>query len=119
VIGRDDKGLDWIEWREIEDDSNNDNSDVDFDPVLREQHRFGCDNQTECAQVWNVKATVPGDHLLEARARDSAEQMSTVTTSARITIRVREGAATTTVTATASPTASPSPSPTATNTPTP
>jgi len=116
VIGRDDKGLEWIEWREVEDDSNNDNSDPDFDPILRERHRFDCDNQTECAQVWTVAPTVPGDHVLEARARDSVEQMATVM---RITIRVRESGATTTVTATASPTASPSPSPTATNTPTP
>jgi len=91
IIARDDKGLDWIEWREVEDDANNDNDDPDFDPVLRERHRFDCDNQVECAQVWRVSPTVAGDHVIEARARDNAGQMALV---ARNTVRIRQGAAT-------------------------
>jgi hypothetical protein len=116
VIGRDDKGVDWIEWREVEDDANNDNDDPDFDSVLRERHRFDCDNQLECAQVWTVSPTVTGDHVLEARARDSAEQMAVV---ARVTVRVRQGDATATPTASPMVTATATASPTATNTPTP
>jgi hypothetical protein len=100
LIGRDDKGVDWIEWREVEDDATNDNDDPDFDPVLRERHRFDCDNQLECAQVWTVAPTVPGDHVIEARARDNAEQMAVV---AQVTIRVRQGEATATPTATSTP----------------
>jgi hypothetical protein len=114
VIGRDDKGLDWIEWREVEDDSNNDNEDADFDPVLRERHRFDCDNQTECAQTWTVSPTIPGDHLLEAHARDSAGQMAVVN---QITLRVRGGNTTSTPTVTVTPTVTITP--TVTNTPMP
>jgi hypothetical protein len=116
LIGRDDKGLDWIEWREVEDDSNNDNDDPDFDSVLRERHRFGCDNQVECAQVWTVSPSVPGDHVLEARARDTAGQMAVVS---RVTVRVRQGDATATPTVSPTVTSTPTASPTATNTPTP
>ena len=116
LIGRDDKGLEWIEWREVEDDSNNDNDDPDFDTVLRERHRFDCDNQVECAQVWTVSPSVPGDHVLEARARDRAEQMAVV---ARVTVRIRQGDATATPTVSPTVTATPTASPTATNTPTP
>jgi hypothetical protein len=100
LIGRDDKGLDWIEWREVEDDATNDNDDPDFDPVLRERHRFDCDNQLECAQVWTVSPTVPGDHVIEARARDNAGQMALV---ARNTVRIREGDPTPTNTPVPSP----------------
>jgi hypothetical protein len=112
VIGQDDKGLDWIEWREVEDDTDNDNEDEDFDPVLRERHRWDCDNQTACAHDWTVTATVPGDHLLEAHARDSAGQMAVVN---QMTLRVR--GATTTSTPTVTPTVTITP--TVTNTPMP
>jgi hypothetical protein len=100
VLARDDKGVDWIEWREVEDDANNDNDDPDFDPILRERHRFDCDGGLECFQIWEVSATVPGDHILEARARDTAEQMSVV---AQVTVRVRQGEPT--------PTSTPDPAP--------
>lgn len=112
VIARDDRGVDWIEWREVEDDASNDNSDTDFDPILRERRRFDCDDQRDCANVWRVNPSRSGTHVLEGRARDTAGQMAVV---ARVELRIREGSATSTPTTTATPTATA----TATNTPTP
>jgi len=66
VIANDARGLDWIEWRG--DDTN--------DRVLDENHRFNCDGQTQCANVWTVNVTEPGHHTLRARAQTTDDQRS-------------------------------------------
>jgi hypothetical protein len=103
VIGQDDKGLEYIEWRETSNSALNDNDSSDDDPELHERHRFNCDNQTQCANVWTVTVTVPGDHVLEATARDNAGQLALVS---QVTLRVRGGP-----TPTASPTVTETPQP--------
>ena len=99
VIGRDDQGIDWIEWRgRLADD--NDNDDGDVDPVLRERQRFDCDERTECANVWTVAPTQPGDYVIVGRANDTDNQR----TESTVELRVREGP-----TPTPTPTATPAP----------
>jgi len=44
VIARDARGLDWIAWE---------GDDTD-DATLESEHRFDCNGQTECANVWTV-----------------------------------------------------------------
>jgi len=115
VIGRDDKGVDRIEWREVRADTTNDNDeDRDFDPILRERHPFSCDSRVECANVWSVSPTVSGTHVLEARARDTADQESTPV---RVELRIRAGAATATPTLTPGTNPALVAPPTATSTP--
>jgi hypothetical protein len=129
VIARYSGPIDWIEWEGIDDeDSDNDNEDTDADdndntsladPTLARQ-RFDCDDRTECANVWNVRPTVPGDYTLRARAEGIDDVRSEWVT---ISFRVGEGDATATptttaVVVTATPTNTSAPA-TPTNTPTP
>ena len=61
VIGRSPAGLEWIEWSG--DDTN--------DPTLDAEHRYdNCDQNTQCAFVWEVTPTRGGTHDLRARGRD-------------------------------------------------
>jgi hypothetical protein len=95
--------IEWIEWEGVEEenDNGNDNESSASDPALSGDE-FDCDGKTNCANVWTVKPTVPGDYQLRARARaESGVTSEWVTTS----LRVREG--------------NPTPTPTATQTPTP
>lgn len=59
VIATADRGLDWIEWR----------GDNTGDAVLDENHRFDCDNRTDCANVWTVTPTKAGTFDILARTR--------------------------------------------------
>jgi hypothetical protein len=59
VIARDPRGLDWISW---EGDNTNDRE-------LDQEHRFDCNGQTECANVWTVTVTQVGRFTLNARAQ--------------------------------------------------
>jgi hypothetical protein len=105
VIARDPRGLEWIAWE---------GDDTD-DSELDREHRFDCNGQTECANVWTVTATQAGRHTLNARAQTTDDVVSEL---ASTTIRVREASATpvpsapTTVPTTA-PTTAPTTGPTA------
>ena len=97
IIARDETGVEWIQFEgEPEASSDNDNDNSANDPVLGRQ-QFDCDNQTECAQIFTISPTVPGDYVLKARARDSDGNRSEWVT---VDLRVRQGNA-----ATATPTA--------------
>jgi hypothetical protein len=79
VIGRSPAGLEWIEW--AADDSD--------DPILDADHRHdGCDNNPQCAFVWDVKPTKSGLHDIRARGRDKDGNRSEWTV---VQLRVREG----------------------------
>jgi len=99
VIGRSQAGLDWIEWA---------GDDTD-DPILDADHRHdGCDSNTQCAFVWDVKPTKPGSFDIRARGRDKNGVRSEWTV---VQLRIREGPA---PTSTPVPTVGPgTPTPTA------
>jgi hypothetical protein len=79
VIGRSPAGLDWIEWQ----------GDDTGDAVLDDNHRFdGCDSNTQCASVWDVKPTRGGSHDIRARGRDKNGARSDWTVAK---LRIREG----------------------------
>ena len=99
VIARDPRGLKWITWE------GNDTNDRELDS----EHRFDCNGQTECANVWTVTATQPGNHTLQARAQTTDDQTSELTT---VRLRVREASATAVPTAPAAPTTVPTAAPT-------
>jgi hypothetical protein len=98
VIARSPAGIDWIEWS----GDDTDDSELDAD------HRFdGCDQNTQCASVWDVTPTKGGLHDIRARARDKDGVRSEWTV---VQLRVREGP---TATPTAVPTVGPgTPTPT-------
>ncbi|MBX7106935.1 MAG: hypothetical protein K1X57_22890 [Gemmataceae bacterium] len=106
VIARSSLGLDWIEW----------SGDDTGDAVLDDNHRYdGCDKRTECASVWEVAPTKDGDHILRARARDTAGTRTDWTT---IELRIRKGPTPTPSPSTPTPTPGPG-TPTVTPTPVP
>jgi hypothetical protein len=72
VIADDNKGIDWIEWEGINDESDNGNDNQQTgDPELDGDHRFDCDGRTQCANVWRISPKTAGDFQLRARARDN------------------------------------------------
>jgi hypothetical protein len=101
VIARDPRGLDWITWE-------GDNTD---DRELDSEHRFDCNGQTECANVWTVTPTRAGRFTLNARAQTTDDVESDL---APITLRVREASATPapTTAPTSAPTTGPTVAPT-------
>jgi hypothetical protein len=120
LIAQDDNGVEWIQFEGVFEDNNNGNDNLADDPTLQRQ-QFNCDNQTQCAQIFNIAPTVPGDYLLRARARDRDGNRSEWVTT---TLRVRQGNAPTatptatttapTATATTVPADAPTATPTAT-----
>jgi len=102
VIARYATPIDWIEFEGIESDNNNENdNNASSDPELSRK-QFDCDDRTECANVWTIHPTVPGDYDLRARAEGVDDVRSEWVT---ISFRVRQGNATATPTgATATPT---------------
>ena len=100
VIARDPRGLEWIAWE---------GDDTD-DAELDREHRFECNGQTECANVWTVTATQAGRHTLNARAQTTDDVESEL---APVTLRVREASATPEPTVPAAPTSAPTTGPTA------
>jgi len=120
VIARYATAIDWLEFEGIESENNNENdNDASNDPALARQ-QFDCDNRTECANVWTVSPTIPGEYTLRARAEGVDNVRSEWVT---ISFRVRAGNATNTPAATGTPGATSTPAPTgtpgATNTPAP
>jgi len=99
VIARDPRGLDWITW---EGDNTNDSE-------LDREHRFDCNGQTECANVWTVIPTRTGRFTLNARAQTTDDMVSEL---APVTLRVREVSATAVPTAPAAPATAPTTMPT-------
>jgi len=101
--------IDWIQWEGVdaENDNENDNSSSASDPELSREE-FDCDDKTNCANVWTVKPTVPGDYRLQARGKGRDGVTSEWVTTP---LRVRANGATST------PTSGPTSTPT--NTPTP
>ena len=86
VIASDDKGLQRIDWEgTIIDGDDNDNRRTD-DPELDARHRFDCDGQKQCANVWQITPTKSGRFTLRARATDDAEQRGPWST---VELRVR------------------------------
>jgi hypothetical protein len=68
VIASYNGGLDWIEWEGVKLDTENDNPSSSSDPELsRKEH--DCNGTPNCANVWSVKPTEPGDYVLWARAK--------------------------------------------------
>ena len=108
-------GIDWIEWEGVEADNNNDNDSSASDSALSgEEH--DCNSDANCANVWSVKPTVPGDYDLRARARgENGVTSEWVTTG----LRVRDSGSTPTPTPTqpAAATSVPTSAPTSTQTP--
>lgn len=97
VIAQDNKGIEWIQWEgTIQEDDDNDNR-ATGDPELDAEHTHNCDDQMQCAFVWQVKPSVPGSYVLRARGRDNAGTRSEWTT---VDLRVTGSAATATPTAT-------------------
>jgi hypothetical protein len=93
LIAEDNSGIDWIQWEGIvdedDDNDNNDTGDADLDA----EHRHDCDNQTQCAFVWQITPQVPGRFVLRARGRDDAGNRSEWQT---VDLRVTGSAATAT-----------------------
>jgi hypothetical protein len=102
LISSDPRGLDWIEWR----------GDNTKDPELDQSHRFDCDGQTQCANVWNVTVTRSGRQTLQARAQTTDGVRSDWQP---MDLLVREASATPAPSAT--PATTPTTAPTATRTP--
>jgi len=87
-------GIDWIEWEGVkaDNDNGNDNASSASDPELsRTEH--DCDGNSNCANVWSVKPTVPGDYVLRARGRGEDGVTSEWV---RTGLRVRDAGATST-----------------------
>ena len=76
--------IDWIEWEGVKAENENDNESSSSDPELsRKEH--DCNGTTNCANVWSVKPTVPGEYHLRARARgEDGVTSEWVTTSLRV-----------------------------------
>jgi hypothetical protein len=71
VIAQDNKGVDWIQWEgTVEEDDDNDNQ-ATGDPELDAEHRYNCDGQTQCANVWQITPRTAGRFVLRARGRDT------------------------------------------------
>ncbi len=106
VIASDPRGLEWIAWE---------GDDTD-DAELDREHRFNCNGQTECANVWTVTATEAGTHTLNASAMTTDDVRSELMP---LTLRVREASATPVPAAapTAVPTSGTGAAPTSTSTP--
>ena len=104
-------GIDWIEWEGVraDNDNGNDNASSTSDPELSLKEH-DCDGNANCANVWSVKPTVPGDYILRARARGEDDVTSAWV---RTPLRIR------TPDATATPPAAATSAPTSTQTPTP
>jgi hypothetical protein len=107
VIAHDNHGIDYIQWEgTIQEDDENDNK-ATGDADLDAEHRHDCDNQTDCAFVWQVTPKVAGRFVLRARGRDDAGNRSEWTS---IDFRVRGSNATATPTSgTVNPASSPTP----------
>jgi hypothetical protein len=73
---RDDRGIDVIQFegRRDEDDDNDNGSD-DIGPEL-ERREFDCDEQRECAWIFDFRPSRAGDFILRARARDTEDTRS-------------------------------------------
>lgn len=83
LIADDNKGISWIEWRAIaenSDDNDNSNKKSTGDPDLDANHRHDCDGRTQCAFVWEITAKVPGRFIIQARGRDEDGHRSDWTT---------------------------------------
>jgi len=91
VIARDPRGLDWITWEG--DDTN--------DAELDREHRFDCNGQTECANVWTVVVSQTGRFTLNARAKTVDDVESDL---APVELRVRAAATTPVPTPSVAPT---------------
>ena len=92
--------IEWIEWEAVEEDNGNDNESSASDPELSGDE-FDCDGSTNCANVWTVKPTVPGEYQVRARARaENGVTSEWVTTG----LDVRDTGPTPTPTATRTPT---------------
>jgi hypothetical protein len=92
--------IEWIQFEGVEADSENDNASTASDPELSRKE-FDCDSTLNCANVWTVKPTVPGEYDLRARGRgEDGVTSAWVTTS----LRVRDSGPTPTPTSTRTPT---------------
>ncbi len=71
LIATDNSGIEWMEWEGtiVDKDNSNDNKATD-DPELDGSHRHDCDNNKQCAFVWQATPTKAGEYTLRARARD-------------------------------------------------
>jgi hypothetical protein len=100
VIASHPTAIEWIEWEGVEGHNENDNESSASDPELSGD-QFDCDGSTNCANVWTIRPTVPGDYQVRARAR--AENGSTSEWAAA-GLDVRDTGPTPTATSTRTPT---------------
>ena len=74
VIAAYDAGIDWIQWEgvkrenENENENGNDNESSESDPELSLKEH-DCNGTQNCANVWSVKPTVPGEYRMRARGK--------------------------------------------------
>jgi hypothetical protein len=68
VIASHPTAIEWIEWEGVEADNENDNGSSASDSELSGD-QLDCDGSTNCANVWTVKPTVPGEYEVRARAQ--------------------------------------------------
>lgn len=77
VAATDDRGLDWISWKSLDDSE---------DPELGSEHRSDCREGPRCTEIWTVTPKQAGTYRLRATARDLDGQRDTAT----VELRVRE-----------------------------
>jgi len=68
VIASYDAGIDWIQWEGVKRENENDNESSETDPELSLKEH-DCNGTQNCANVWSVKPTVPGDYRMRARGK--------------------------------------------------
>jgi hypothetical protein len=77
LIATDNSGINWMEWEgTILDDNNSNDNKATGDSELDGSHRHDCDNNSQCAFVWQATPTKSGSYKLRARARDDAGNRS-------------------------------------------
>jgi hypothetical protein len=114
IIARDDDGVDWIQFEGRFSDNDNGNANDNVNDSAFDRQEFDCDNQTECAKVFDISPNTSGEFTLRARARDTEGNESEWS---EIELDVRSGGATATPTATSQATATTAPAATATTAP--
>jgi hypothetical protein len=77
LIATDNSGVDWMEWEGtiVDKDNSNDNKPTG-DSELDGSHRHDCDNNKQCAFVWQATPSKSGTYKLRARARDDSGNRS-------------------------------------------
>jgi hypothetical protein len=79
VIARDNSGIDWLR---IEGEPRD--GDKADDPELANEREVDCEDRQECANVWELTATIEGRYSIFARARSSDGRRSEIEAELRV-----------------------------------